>query len=46
VLVEHCRIPELKESFFAIVQKRRFPNQLLAELLARPAPANADGAAG
>ena len=33
VLVEYCRIPEVTESFYAIVQKRRFPNQLLAELL-------------
>ena len=33
VLVEHCRIPEVTESFYAIVQKRRFPNLLLAELL-------------
>lgn len=33
VLVEHCRIPEVTESFYAIVQQRRFPNQLLAELL-------------
>lgn len=33
VLVEHCRIPEVTERFYAIVQKRRFPNQLLAELL-------------
>jgi LysR family transcriptional regulator, transcriptional activator of nhaA len=33
VLVEHCRIPGVVESFYAIVQKRRFPNQLLAELL-------------
>ncbi len=33
VLVEHYRIPEVTESFYAIVQKRRFPNQLLAELL-------------
>jgi len=33
VLVEHCRIPEVSESFYAIVQKRRFPNQLLVELL-------------
>ncbi|MGE5203178.1 MAG: LysR substrate-binding domain-containing protein, partial [Acidobacteriota bacterium] len=33
VLVEHCRIPEVTESFYAIVQKRRFPNQLLMELL-------------
>jgi len=33
VLVEHCRIPGVTESFYAIVQNRRFPNLLLAELL-------------
>ena len=33
VLVEYCRLPEVTESFYAIVQKRRFPNQLLAKLL-------------
>jgi LysR family transcriptional activator of nhaA len=33
VLVEHCRIPDVTERFYAIVQQRRFPNQLLAELL-------------
>jgi LysR family transcriptional activator of nhaA len=33
VLVEHCRIPDVTETFYAIVQKRRFPNRLLAELL-------------
>ena len=33
VLVEHCRIPEVTETFYAIVQKRRFPNRLLSELL-------------
>ncbi len=33
ILVEYCRIPELAETFYAIVQKRRFPNPLLAELL-------------
>lgn len=33
VLVEHCRIPEVTERFYAIVQKRRFPNRLLADLL-------------
>ncbi len=33
VLVEHCRIPEVTESFYAIVQQRRFPNQLLVDLL-------------
>lgn len=32
VLVEHCRIPGVTESFYAIIQKRRFPNRLLAEL--------------
>lgn len=32
-LVEHCRIPEVTETFYAIVQKRRFPNRLLSELL-------------
>jgi LysR family transcriptional activator of nhaA len=32
-LVELCRIPEVTETFYAIVQKRRFPNRLLAELL-------------
>jgi LysR family transcriptional activator of nhaA len=35
LLVERCRIPELSESFYAIVQARRFPNPLLKELLAR-----------
>jgi LysR family transcriptional activator of nhaA len=34
VLVEHCRIPEVTETFYAIVQKRRFPNRLLSDLLA------------
>lgn len=34
VLVEHCRIPEVTETFYAIVQRRRFPNRLLSELLA------------
>lgn len=33
VLIEYCRIPEFKESFYAILQKRHFPNQLLAGLL-------------
>jgi LysR family transcriptional activator of nhaA len=32
-LVEHCRVPDLTESFYAIVQKRRFPNPLLTQLL-------------
>ena len=34
VLVEHCQIPQLTESFYAIIQNRRFPNALLADLLA------------
>jgi LysR family transcriptional activator of nhaA len=33
VLIEHCRIPQLIESFYAITLNRRFPNQLLGELL-------------
>jgi LysR family transcriptional activator of nhaA len=33
ILVEHCRIPEVTEKFYAIVQKRRFPNQLLTKIL-------------
>ena len=36
LLVEHCRIPEVTERFYAIVQQRRFPNALLAQLLASP----------
>lgn len=41
ILVEHCRIPEVAERFYAIVQKRRFPNRLLAELLFTGAAASA-----
>lgn len=33
VLVEHCRIPEVTERFYAIVKKRRFPNRLLVDVL-------------
>lgn len=33
ILVERCRIPEVTERFYAIVTKRRFPNQLLQEVL-------------
>lgn len=43
VLVEHCRIPEVTESFHAIVQKRRFPNHLLLELLRDGAGAMGEG---
>lgn len=32
-LVEHCRIPQLTESFYAITLSRKFPNQLLGDLL-------------
>ena len=38
ILVERCRIPDLAESFYAIVQARRFPNPLLKELLTRTEP--------
>ncbi len=46
VLVEHCRIPQLTERFYAIIRNRRFPNQLLGDLLsryARPAEPQAGG---
>lgn len=43
VLVERCRIPQVTESFYAIVQKRRFPNQLLMELLRDAAGAKGGG---
>ena len=33
LLVEHYRIPEISERFYAITPRRRFPNPLLAELL-------------
>ena len=33
ILVECCKIPDVTETFYAIVQKRRFPNQLLVDLL-------------
>jgi LysR family transcriptional activator of nhaA len=36
ILVEHCRVPDLTESFYAIIHERRFPNQLLSELLKEP----------
>lgn len=35
VLVERYRITELTETFYAIIQKRRFPNRLLGELLSK-----------
>lgn len=33
LLEERAAVPELRESFFAVTQRRRFPNPLLAELL-------------
>lgn len=33
MLVEHCRIPGVTESFYAITRQRRFPNPLLNEVL-------------
>lgn len=35
LLVEVCRVPNVSEDFYAIAQKRQFPNPLLAELLGR-----------
>jgi LysR family transcriptional activator of nhaA len=32
-LVERCRIPQIRESFYAITPSRRFPNPLLRDLL-------------
>lgn len=32
-LVQRCRIPQIKESFYAITRDRRFPNPFLRELL-------------
>ncbi|WP_376097485.1 LysR family transcriptional regulator [Roseomonas sp. CCTCC AB2023176] len=37
VLEERAEVEALREGFYAITQRRRFPNPLLAELLARPA---------
>ena len=34
-LVEYCSVPEVTERFYAIVKKRRFPDQLLIDLLRR-----------
>lgn len=31
-LVEHCRLPQIKEAFYAITRRRQFPNPLLREL--------------
>jgi LysR family transcriptional activator of nhaA len=31
-LIEHCKLPQIKESFYAVTRRRRFPNPLLSEL--------------
>ncbi len=43
VLVEHHRIPDVTERFYAIVKQRRFPNRLVRQLLdeARQKPGTA-----
>lgn len=38
ILVERCRIPELRESFYAIIPKRRFQNSVIRELLEKNLP--------
>lgn len=38
LLVEHCRIPDVTERFYAIVQARRFPNPLLQALITAGVP--------
>ena len=32
-LIERCRIPDLRERFYAIIPRRRFPNAIIRELL-------------
>jgi LysR family transcriptional activator of nhaA len=34
-LVEHCPVPNVNEHFYAITQRRRFPNPLLLEVLSQ-----------
>lgn len=43
VLVEHCRLTDLTESFYAIVQSRRFPNPLVRLLIEEARSAGGDG---
>jgi LysR family transcriptional activator of nhaA len=38
-LVERCRVPGLRECFYAITPNRRFPNQVVRELVTSPRPA-------
>ena len=44
LLIEHCRIPDVTERFYAITQTRRFPNPLLRDLVtvSRSPPAAPD----
>jgi LysR family transcriptional activator of nhaA len=44
-LVEVCRVPDLTESFYAVVKARRFPNPLVREILARAADGAPEGQA-
>lgn len=44
-LVEVHRLPELRETFYAITPTRRFPDELVAELVARMAGDNAANSA-
>jgi LysR family transcriptional activator of nhaA len=34
-LMELCPVPEVEERFYAIVQRRRFPNPIVTDLLSR-----------
>jgi LysR family transcriptional activator of nhaA len=43
VLVEHCRLPQIKEAFYAITRLRRFEHPLLRELTARRNYGQTDG---
>lgn len=43
LLVEHCRIPDVTERFYAIVQTRRFPHPLLQELITAGAAVSSTG---
>ena len=36
LLVERCRLPQIRESFYAITRRRRFPNPLLRDLMTPP----------
>ncbi|MGY6214144.1 LysR family transcriptional regulator [Methylolobus aquaticus] len=40
-LIERCRVPGLRECFYAITPNRRFPNQVVRELVTSPRPATA-----